>query len=173
MIPQIKKILFTTDLTENSRHAFYYAASMATRYGAGIVILYVLEKFPTGVQGQLATFLGKEELQEFRRKHEQEARRILIGKQKDHDLIREALAEFCASAKIDEAHCSFETLDIVIKEGNIVDEILKLAAEHECDVIVMGAHKGLLGATVVGSTAKGVLHEARIPVLVVPPPKPA
>ena len=43
MIPEIKKILYTTDLSQNARHAFSYAASIANRYGAGVTILHVLE----------------------------------------------------------------------------------------------------------------------------------
>ena len=43
MIPEIKKILYTTDLSKNARHAFSYAASIANRYDAGVTILHVLE----------------------------------------------------------------------------------------------------------------------------------
>ena len=41
MIPEIKKILYTTDLSQNARYAFGYAASLANRYDAGITILHV------------------------------------------------------------------------------------------------------------------------------------
>jgi hypothetical protein len=33
MVPDIKKILFTTNLAPNSRYAFDYAVSIANRYG--------------------------------------------------------------------------------------------------------------------------------------------
>ena len=44
MIPEIKKILYATDLSENARFAFGYAASLANRYGAQIVMLHVIEE---------------------------------------------------------------------------------------------------------------------------------
>jgi len=43
IVPQIKKILYATDLSENARYAFAYAASLANQYGAGVTILHVLE----------------------------------------------------------------------------------------------------------------------------------
>ena len=44
MVPEIKKILFTTNLSPNSRHAFDYAVSVANRYGAVITVLHVMEE---------------------------------------------------------------------------------------------------------------------------------
>ena len=40
MIPEIKKILYATDLTKNSAYASHYAADLAGRYGAKVVILH-------------------------------------------------------------------------------------------------------------------------------------
>ena len=44
--PQIKRILFATDLSENANRAYGYAASMAEAHGASVTILHVLEKMP-------------------------------------------------------------------------------------------------------------------------------
>src|SRR3974377_2026487 len=43
MIPQIKKILYATDLTKNSAYAFYYAVDAAKKHDAEIVILHTIE----------------------------------------------------------------------------------------------------------------------------------
>ena len=43
MIPGIKKILYATDLSKNSSYAFFYAADMAKRHNASIVILHSIE----------------------------------------------------------------------------------------------------------------------------------
>jgi len=43
MIPEIKKILYATDLSEGARRAFGYAASIANRFGAGVTTLHVIE----------------------------------------------------------------------------------------------------------------------------------
>ncbi len=171
MIPMFKKILFATDLSQNSRHAFYFAASIATRYEGGIVLLHVMQKLPSGVENTLANFLGDGKWQEMRQDQEAKARHILIGKKRDHEIIRNALDVFCSTASIGQERCSFDTYEILIKAGKVVDVIINTAKETGCDAIVMGAHKGLLGSTAVGSVTKGVLQLARVPVLVVPPPE--
>ena len=43
MIPQIKKILYATDLSKNSSYAFLYAIDMAKRHNTSIIILHVVE----------------------------------------------------------------------------------------------------------------------------------
>ena len=42
MIPQIKKILYATDLSKNSAYAFFYALDMAKSHHATIVILHAI-----------------------------------------------------------------------------------------------------------------------------------
>ena len=49
MIPQIKKILYATDLSKNSEYAFYYAVDMAKKHDAEIIILHAIE--PISDQG--------------------------------------------------------------------------------------------------------------------------
>ena len=46
MPPQIKKILYATDLSKNSSYAFLYAIDMAKKHDARIVILHVIEPLP-------------------------------------------------------------------------------------------------------------------------------
>jgi nucleotide-binding universal stress UspA family protein len=50
--------------------------------------------------------------------------------------------------------------------GDVRDEILRVAAQTEADVIVMGTRGlGPLGRMLSGSTAQGVVRAARCPVL--------
>ena len=44
MIPEIKNILYATDLSENARYAFGYAVSLANRCDAKITVLHVVEE---------------------------------------------------------------------------------------------------------------------------------
>jgi nucleotide-binding universal stress UspA family protein len=170
MVPEIKRVLFATDLSENSRHAFYYAAEIATRFGAGMVLIHVLESAPQSAQEQLKTMFGEEKWRQLQEEHQRSARDILIGKRTDYDVVQQALGQLCTDANQDSAQCSFETVDLVVTQGKVVEEILGVAAQKECDLIVLGAHRGLLGKTAVGTVAKAVLHGARVPVVVVPPP---
>ena len=45
-IPQIKKILYATDLSKNSSYAFLYAIDVAKKHDARIIILCVVEPIP-------------------------------------------------------------------------------------------------------------------------------
>ena len=44
MIPEIQKILYVTDLSENARYAFGYALSMANHYDAKITVIHIVEE---------------------------------------------------------------------------------------------------------------------------------
>jgi nucleotide-binding universal stress UspA family protein len=167
--PKIENILFASDLTENSRRAFQYAGSMGALYGARITILHVVERLPTGVRHRLALLEGEETLLKLREAHEQQVRNILIGKKRDDGVIRKTLADFYGwSADPGQAESSFK---IVLKEGDAAEEIVKAAVNGGCQLIVMGAHTGLWGATALGSVTKRVLHKSKVPVLIVPPPE--
>jgi nucleotide-binding universal stress UspA family protein len=168
MAVQIRKILFATDLTENSRHAYEYASSLAARFDARIVLLHVMPPLPSGVRGQLDFVAGEGTTERLREANRQEARDVLMGKRKDDHRIRRALSEFYGGAA--GAATAFDSFEIVVREGNVDEQIVIAASEFKCDFLVMGSHKGFLGGTAVGGKTKSVLHRSGVPVLVVPPP---
>jgi nucleotide-binding universal stress UspA family protein len=169
MVPMIKKILFTTDLSENARYAFAYAAVLAARHGAGIVLLHVMEKSRPSAEQYLTNLFGQEKWKKMQEGLKLSARDVIIGKRSEYDVIRQALASFSAFTDHTEAEIAFGDQDIIVKDGNVIDEILSVAAERECDPIVLGSHKGLMGKTVIGGVTKDILQRSKIPVLVVPP----
>lgn len=59
MIPEIKKILYATDLSENARYAFRYAIGIANRYDAKISIIHVLEELPPGSKSFVSHVVGE------------------------------------------------------------------------------------------------------------------
>ncbi len=62
--------------------------------------------------------------------------------------------------------------DILVVEGNVADEIISVAAEKACDIIVMGSRqRSLLAEAFSGSVVRKVLRRARKPVFVVPLPE--
>ncbi|MBU3954502.1 MAG: universal stress protein, partial [Proteobacteria bacterium] len=61
MVPNIKKILYPTDLSDNAKHAFRYAADLALKYDAMITILYVMEDMNYTVEFQVRGMLGAKE----------------------------------------------------------------------------------------------------------------
>jgi nucleotide-binding universal stress UspA family protein len=168
MVPEIKKILFTTDLSKESRQAFDYAVSLAGRYGARITILHVLEELSESSSAHLRNFIGEEKYRQLQKDHEQEARQILIGKKKESTMIREALGDFCEKAQKDLSECDFIVDDIVVAKGNVVDEILQESQGRKCDLIVMGYYaRGKLEEALLGSTPRRLLRRSQIPILLV------
>ena len=168
MVPEIKKILFTTNLSPNSRHAFDYAVSVANRYGAVITVLHVMEEVSHASDVHIKTFLGEENWQKLQDTHVQEAKQILIGKQREGAMIREALEQFCEEAQKDHDECDYMTDETVVAKGNVVDEILNESRNRGCDLIVMGyQERGKSGDAVLGSTTRRVLRHSQIPVMLV------
>jgi nucleotide-binding universal stress UspA family protein len=171
-IPQIQKILFTTDLSKEAGYAFDYAVGLAGQYGAGLTILFVMEDTPQ-VHGQdFIDFLGEARWAEVRKSLEAEARQLLIGKKREAAMIRQALEEVLASAQGHRGGENRPADEIVVTRGDVADCILSEARSRRIDLIVMGYHtKGRLEAVVAGSVSRSVLRKADVPVLLVKLPE--
>ncbi len=168
MTPEIKNILFTTDLSKQARHAFNYALSLANQYGASLTILYVLEDPSPSQSAYLQAFIGDERWEELRQSHEQEIRQILIGKQREGAMIREALGEMFSETQKQFKAPGLKAEEIVVTQGDAVDCILQEADARQSDLIVMGYHaRGRMEAAIVGSVSRRILRRAKVPVLLV------
>lgn len=157
MIPQIKKILYTTDLSKNSAYAFFYAVDMAQKYNATIVILHTVEPIP-----HVYTEGGARVL------------RSIEKQQQETDVgdIKKRLQEFCKKVE-NQAGCPCTDLvsKILVPLGYPVEEILKAADDEGCDAIILGTHgKGFLRQTFLGSVSVAVLERTRKPVFIIPLP---
>ena len=167
MIPNFNHILFTTDLSPNSRQAFGYAVSIAHRFGAKLTLLYVMEEVSPSADRRLKAFVGEDRWSEIKGGQEAEARQILIGKKKEGSVIRQALDEFCDQLQT-ESEVDIKIDEINVVRGYVVDEILAEAQRIGCDLIVMGYNvRGKLEEAVLGSTTRKVLRRSRIPVMMV------
>ncbi len=163
---QIKKILYATDLSESAVHAFSYAVSLANMYGAGITILHVLAEFPG--EEFIVNMIDRDTWEEIKNRHYSEARDQLIGKKRGHVAIKEVLEAFSEEAKADAKDQTFVTDETLIKTGAPAEIIVQTAKEQNCDLIVMGTHgHGTFADVFVGSTAKWVIRQSPIPVLVI------
>ena len=130
MIPQIKKILYATDLSKNSAYAFYYAVDLAQKKGATIIILNAIEPVPAYVRN----YIGDTD-------------KIDLDRHKEIiKVIQQRLNNFCQ--KVD-AHigspCAELVSKVIVRVGYPVEEILSVADEEGCDIIILGNHgKGFL-----------------------------
>ena len=156
MIPQIKKILYATDLSRNSSYAFLFATDMAKRHDARIVILHAIEPIPTYVEVYGAM------TDEFEKKKHDE----II------ELMKKHLQEFCKKAEAQIGPPCVELVSkILVPVGHPPNEILSAADEEGCDVIILGSHgKGFLAHSFLGSVSSSVLHRTRKPVFIIPLP---
>lgn len=162
MIPEIKKILYATDLSENARYAFGYAASLANRYGAGITLIHVLEDVSTYADSMVINIVGEEKWGELRKNNEQEVLETIKGR----------LEKFCEDVSDKLPACPFITDEIIVKTGNPVEEILHQAKRSDCDMVVMGTRgHGILADAMIGSTSRRVLRRCEKPILIVRLPK--
>ena len=163
---QIKKILYATDLSESAVHAFSYAVSLANMYDAGITILHVLAEFPG--EEFITNMIDTDTWEEIKHRNYAEARDQLIGKKRDHVALQEVLEAFSEEAKADGDHQAFVTDEILIKRGTPAEIIVETAKELSCDLIVMGTHgHSAIADVLIGSTAKWVVRQSPIPVLVI------
>ena len=155
-IPQIKKILYATDLSENSAYAFHFAVDFAQKHNANIIILHVVEPIPPNVYPYM----------------ERVVKAIENNVKEAIEEIKNRLERFCRKV---EGQIGRPCIELVSKTlvplGNPVEEILNAADREACDLIILGTHgKGFLANTFLGSVSSAVLHRARKPVFIIPLP---
>jgi len=138
----IKKIVWSTDFSDEAEEALLYADAFAKAYNAKIVALHVVPDISPALYD--AALVVKGEL----------AKRVAYVRketQKKFDAIRKA------------KNLEFATL---IKEGNAAKKIIETAEEEKADLIVLG-RRGLsaIEKLFIGSVANQVLRNSPIPLL--------
>jgi len=162
MIPQIKKILYTTDLSDNSTEVFKYTMNSAKKYEAGIIVLHVLEPLPTTVNAITHSYLTEGQVNKI-----SEERLAYVN-----DRVKKQLKTFCENELKNDPECADRVESIELREGFPAEMILRISDELNCDAIIMGTHgKGFIRNTFLGSTSKRVLRRTRKPVFIIPLPR--
>jgi nucleotide-binding universal stress UspA family protein len=154
-IPTFKTILYATDLGKNMRPAFRHAISIAQHYQARIIMLHVAE--PIGSTGMAVLELYVPDMSDDFEK--EELRGILKRmEQRLEDFYTEELG---ADSGL--------VADVAVVTGRPAEKIIKYAAAHDVDLIVMGTHTSpSLSGSLLGSTARKLINISDRPVLVVP-----
>ena len=139
-MPGIQKILHPTDFSENARYAFESACALARDNHATLIVLHVM-------MPSVAPTLDQPLPDPLRPADSQGAGASLPWPQ-------------AADPQIHVEHR--------LTEGDPAEEVLRLAALLQCDLIVVGTHgRTGLGRLLMGSVAEEVLRKAACPVLVV------
>jgi nucleotide-binding universal stress UspA family protein len=135
------RILVGVDGSETSLRAAAYAAGMARRQGARMIVLYVKTAAATPIQApETAGALH----------------------QTQDDIAADLQKEIDANAP----RLGLD-IELVVRDGNPYSELLKLAEERRVDAIVIGASMQA-GHKLVGSLASKLVRKAAWPVTVVP-----
>lgn len=166
MLPDIKRILYATDLSATARQALGYAASLADRYGAELTVLHVL---PDSLE-----LLSEEAGVDLAERFGNEAAHWIDqgDSQRAAQAIRERLQAMTGENYTDPNEPErLRRAKAMVARGDAAASILAEANANEADLLVMGTHgqTGLLGV-LLGSVAKEVVRGSSVPVLVVPLP---
>lgn len=157
--PGIKTILYATDLGKHMRPVFRQAVTLARRCDANIIMLHVVEPLSRSAEAMLSLYLPKEKLDAI--EHEGMEEVIATMRTRLENYCRDE-AEICAGDS--------RVSDVVVQCGDASKIINEEARLNNADLIVMGncASDHRIGKGLIGSTARRVTQEAKIPVLVVP-----
>lgn len=145
---EIKKILLATDFLEGSKHATLYASDLASKYGAKLYVVHVIQDM-----GKLtAWYAPKVNLSELKKTMEEKSREEL---------------QSCCTLGLG----GFKNVEYSLLTGVPSEEIVKFQQDNNIGLIVIGTNsRKEAGAKVVlGSTADRVVKFATCPVLTVVP----
>ncbi|MBS1764872.1 MAG: universal stress protein [Bacteroidetes bacterium] len=144
----MKSILCPTDFSKNSAHAVAYAAEMALKFNARILLLHTFE---TPILYSDITF---------------------VTMQYDFKILHDAAAEKLRKFKEKMFVNKFNEIkvELVLQQGLPSARINEVAAEKKADLIVMGTTgTGAAERLLIGSNAARVIKSAPCPVFLIPP----
>jgi nucleotide-binding universal stress UspA family protein len=148
----VRRILCAADLSDSSPATIAFALALAEKHQAEITLLHVVDSLPDPTEH---VYMAVPEIGPLRRDLEQRARVQL------HDAVPE---DARGGGAITER----------VTIGRAYKEILRIAAEQNADMIVMGTRgHGPIGRMIFGSTSHHVVRAASCPGVTIRPVRPA
>jgi nucleotide-binding universal stress UspA family protein len=139
----MKEIVIATDGSEAAREAVEYGVELASENGAAVTFVHVLPPDDYVVAGRGPVVPRPHHV--------------------DMDESESALAEASDAAIAAGVSYALERIS-----GETVAEIIAVAAAKNADLIVVGSRgRGAISSALLGSVSKGVLNQAKRPVLIV------
>lgn len=137
-----KRVLFAADFDDVGISAAHKAKKIADENKADLILVHVVEPIPAYAYPGFAGFAEVE---------------LSIREQAEKEL-----SDLAEELHVDAKHCFIEF-------GSTKNEILRLAKEHNIDLLVTGSHGKHGLSLLLGSTANAILHGAECDVLIVRP----
>ncbi|MBR7890056.1 universal stress protein [Marinomonas sp. A79] len=154
----MNNILYASDLEKGSRAVLRAALSQAIMSNAKIFFLHVSEQFHRGNDD---SFVG------FKIKKSQDAHADSL-KEELRVYMRQRIERFIAEELSDIAF-SDDRIEIVVRFGEPANKIVETVKDVSADMVVMGDRRvNALSRMFLGSTAQKVIHNATVPILIVP-----
>ena len=141
----IKRILFATEFSDNSKYALTFAISFAQKYDAMLYILHVIQQpsYPLGMYAEISF----DAMDKF-------SQSISDAVEKEMQTLKEKDLK------------GYPKYECMIVHGTPFLEILRMAKEKNVELIVVGTHgRTGLDHVLFGSTAEKVVRRAPCPVL--------
>ena len=157
MLPEIRTILYPTDLNPRAPEVFRYAMSLAHRYDASIVLLHVVEPLTHYAQSLVKMYAPQKG-------------EGLPGDARERILsdLHQRLRHFCKDEVCVDLGGDERVREIRVVEGQPAEVILQEVERVEADLVVLGAHgHTALGEVLLGSVSNKVAQRSRAPVLLV------
>jgi len=146
-----KRILCAVDFSDAAMSALQYAMSLAQEADAHLTVLHALEYDLHEAPELYETLISDDHLTlaEFRK------RSRAISRERLENAIPDDVRRYC-------------TVETLLTDGKPYREVLRVAAEQQSDLIVMGVRgRGTVDLMVLGSTTQHVVRRATCPVLTI------
>lgn len=161
MLPELRTILYATDMGVNASKVFKFALALARGCDAEIHLLHVIEQLGPTARSLMHNTFTHDELRRLR----------TDGYQRVHEEIHRRLKEIVEEELGTPEESAARVAQISVLEGHPDRVILQRAGEIGANLIVMGSHTGAgLQHALLGSVARKVVHRSTIPVVLVPIP---
>ncbi len=143
-MPTFRRILIAVDFSETSLRAIQVGGELASRLGAEVFILHVVDDRPVAVGPGLAVDLTSVE-----------ASVLEATKDRLLHLVQDVLPKPVART-------------VLVKPGIPHGEVLATATERQVDLVVVGTHgRTGISRAILGSHAETIVRRSPVPVLVV------
>jgi nucleotide-binding universal stress UspA family protein len=140
-------VLCATDGSAASEHATLLAIDMASKYGAKLTSLFVIDPYP---------FLGIGSANPM-------AFEAYVNAAKAMSFSIQEKTQALGAKSSPPVHIEVVT----VEEVSVAAGILKAASDLGCDLIVLGSHgRGAVERMILGSVASKIVNSAKVPVLI-------